>query len=97
MPPTPRTLTLYGVLVTKKRVELDLDEDTLARLDSLCEHTGKSRQELLEEGVRWVFRTNDGPWDLDDPIEQAALDWLSSRALAEFDQTDPWPPGEADC
>ncbi|HWH33531.1 MAG TPA: ribbon-helix-helix domain-containing protein [Egibacteraceae bacterium] len=81
------------MLVTKRRVEIELDEEQLARLDWLCRRTGKTRQELLQEGVRWVFRTNDGPWDLDDPLEQAALDWLQARAVAEFDRTDPWPSG----
>jgi len=77
--------------MTKKRVEIELDEDQLARLDRLCERLGTTRQELLQEGVRWVFRTNEGAWDLDDPVEMAALDWLSARAIAEFDRTDPWP------
>lgn len=77
--------------MTKRRIEFELDEEQLARLDSLCERLGTTRQHLLAEGVRWVFRTNDGPWDLDDPVERAALDQLQARALAEFDRTDPWP------
>lgn len=73
--------------MTKKRVEIELDEDQLARLDWLCERLGKTRQELLQEGVRWVFRTNDGAWDLDDPLERAALDRLQAEALPPWDET----------
>lgn len=91
MPLPVRRHTLYGVLMTSKRVEIELDEDQLARLDWLCERLGKTRQEMLQEGVRWVFRTNEGLWDLDDPVEMAALDQLQARAIAEFDRTDPWP------
>jgi hypothetical protein len=78
-------VSLYRVLVTKKRIEIELDEEQLARLDWLCGRTGKTRQELLQEGVRWVFRTNEGVWDLDDPVERAALDRLQADALPPWD------------
>lgn len=78
--------TVYRVLVTRKRIQVELDEEQLARLDVLCEQTGKSRQELLQEGVQSILQKGDRLWDLDDPADRAALDRLQAEALPPWDE-----------
>lgn len=73
--------------MVKRRIEFELDEEQVARLDWLCRRTGKTRQQLLQEGLHRLLEDGERLWDLENPADRAALDKLQAEALPPWDET----------
>lgn len=84
--------SFYGVLVTKRRVEIELDERLLARLDRLASELGVSRDDVLAraserhleaERRRELFAQEDAVLreaaDRFPDDKEAGLDWVGRR------------------